>query len=179
MLWLYSYQWARSNALYILRSTSIPTVFGHLENHLFSPHREPTFKPTCPTYLNYSMAFRRTSLTFRPTHLSAAHSFVERSVPQYWQFWSLFIYVSRMVILTSSFRFIILIPNIKMPNRCLAIGVRYPITLVCYFSVILEIASSVTSDLAIFMFFAAFGTNTHLFPNLICGTPSPWLKRTL
>ena len=123
------------------------------------------------------MAFR-TSLTFSPTHSSAAHSFVERSVPQYWQFWSFSIYVSRMVILTSIFRFRILIPNIKMPNRCLAIGGRYPITLVCQFSVILEIASSVTSDLAIFRFFATFGTNTHSFPNLICGIPSLWLKRT-
>ncbi len=30
-----------------------------------------------------------------------------------------------------------------------------------------------------FQVFATLGTNTHSFPNLICGIPSPWLKRTL
>ena len=130
MLRLYSYQLALSNSLYISRSTSIPTVLGISKITYFHHIGSLPSNPTCPSYLNCLMAFR-TSLTFSPTHSSTAYSFVERSVPQYWQFWSFFIYMSRMVILTSIFRFRILIPNIKMPNRCLAIGGRYPITLVC------------------------------------------------
>ncbi len=122
------------------------------------------------------MAFR-TSLTFSPTYSSAAHSFVERSVPQYWQFWSFSIYVSRMVILTSIFRFRILIPNIKMPNRCLVIGGQYSTALVDQLSAVMDNATSVTRVLAIFVFFGSFDANTRSFPTFVCGQRSPWLKR--
>ena len=134
-------------------------------------------KPTIPTYLNWLMAFR-TWLTFSPIALSAADSVIESLHLQYWHFWPFFIYESKIIILNSHFRFSILTSTIKIPNRCLFIGGRYPITPVDYISVLMDIDSLVTIALVIFIVIGSLGTITPLYPNLICRISLPYPKRT-
>ncbi len=126
---LCAYQLARSYSLYSLRSTSIPMIFGHIENDLFSPHSEPTFKP----YL-FNLSQRFNSL--QKISKLQPNSIVYRLFPH----WEIDPSMSAILVIFSicsqnhCFDLYLLIwhiPNIKMLNQCLFIESRYSITLLC------------------------------------------------